>query len=230
MVTKDHKVDLPPHQASFRIFFDCEFNVNPGYNSMQLPASIKQHVSLTRDVIGQECTPETYPHRIFFTGMFKDKLHRNDEANLQNAQGLRDFAAHFRPGYRVVVSPGSESRWTCDKWLTEHQEKGVQRSRPEHHRLPDSGCEVFRVGDWDGDSQQHPSHRRWQAASSCCADDGGLGEQGRGARISSPLPRSSQRLLRRVVLPLSRSTAPVSLCALFAGHSSLAKRSSPCGT
>ena len=125
--TKDHKVDPPPQKASIRIFFDCEFNVSPRYTSMQLLAAIKQHVSSTRDDIGLECTPDTYPHRIIFMGMVVDKLHRNDEASLQNSQTPREVAAHFRPGYWVVVGPGSESKWAYDKWLTENQKKESNR-------------------------------------------------------------------------------------------------------
>ena len=115
--TKDHKVDLPPQKASSRISFDIEFNVYTGYTSMQLLAAIQQHVSSTCDDIGQECTPETYPLRIIFMGMLTDKLHRNDGANAANAQRPGDVAAHFRPGYCVVVGP--ESKWKCDKWPTE---------------------------------------------------------------------------------------------------------------
>ena len=137
-MTKDHKVDLPPHKASFRVFFDCEFNVNPGYNSMQLLTTIKQHVSSTRGVIGQECTPETYPHRTIFTGMVMDKVHRDDEANLQNAQRLRDFAAHFRPGYRVVVSPGAgfgRSRRTAGERASRKHGEAVERCTSEGREM-----------------------------------------------------------------------------------------------
>ena len=40
---------------------------------MQFLAAIEQHVSSTRDDIGQECTPDTYPHRIIFMGMVVDE-------------------------------------------------------------------------------------------------------------------------------------------------------------
>ena len=123
MVTKDHKVDLPPQKASIRIFFDIEFNVNRGYTSMQLLTAIKQKVSSTRDDIGQECTPEAHPHCISFMGMVTDKPHRNDKRNLQSAQRPCDFAARFWPGYRVVVCPGSECKWKYDNWLTEKKKE-----------------------------------------------------------------------------------------------------------
>ena len=101
-------------------FFDIEFNVNPGYTSMQLLAAIKQNTFRRLvDDIGQECTPDTYHHRIIFMSMVMDKIHRNDKANLHNAQRPCDFAARFRPGYWVSLDSGSEGKWKHDRWLTE---------------------------------------------------------------------------------------------------------------
>ena len=53
-------------------FLHCEFNVNRGFTSVQLLAKIKHHVSSTVDDFGQECTPETYCHRIIFTSSMKE--------------------------------------------------------------------------------------------------------------------------------------------------------------
>ena len=139
-------------KASIRNFIDCEFNVNPGGTSMQLLAAIKQHVSSTRDDVGQECTPQTYPHCIIFTYMVTDKLHRN-EANLQNDQRLYDFAARLRPGYWVFVGPGSESIWEYDKWLTEDPKEHCDRKALQILQiykacghLDDPGTTIFEQG------------------------------------------------------------------------------------
>ena len=57
----------------------------------------------TLDDFGQECTPETYRHRIIFMSMMKElevnnKLYRSDDLYTQR---LSDCAARFRPGHRI---------------------------------------------------------------------------------------------------------------------------------
>ena len=174
---KDHKVDQPPQKASIRIFFDIGFNVNRGYTSMQLLTAIKQHVSSTRNDIGQECTPETYPHCISFMGMVTDKHHRDDKTNLHNAQRPRDFAAHFWPACWVVVGAGSESKWTYDRWLTENL-KGEFNGRVQTFTVaPARIAKIAELVTGTATANGTFLPRRWQAASSCCAADGGLGEQ-----------------------------------------------------
>ena len=51
----------------------------------------------------------------------------------------------------------------------------IQRSGPDLHRRPDSGCEGHAVFDWDGDGQWHPSLRPSSARGSGCAAEGDLG-------------------------------------------------------
>ena len=64
---KDHR----PHGRSTRKdskFFDCEFHVNTGATAMKLLEATKQNVSSTNDSIGNECTLQTYSHRIMLMG------------------------------------------------------------------------------------------------------------------------------------------------------------------
>ena len=74
-------------------FFDCEFDVNPGITSAQLLATL--------DDIGQECVPETYPHRTTFMAIrnefeVTEKPHKNDELRIQHAQEGCDYSARFQ--------------------------------------------------------------------------------------------------------------------------------------
>ena len=48
-----------------------------------------------------------------------DEPHRRDEPNLQNATIIRDYTGRVRPGYWVLVCPGSERTWKLHMWETE---------------------------------------------------------------------------------------------------------------
>ena len=78
----------------------CEFNVHPGFTSVQPLVTIKLHVSSTLDDIGKECTPDVPPphhlHEMMNELEVTDKPHKKDALRIQRAQQVCDYAARFR--------------------------------------------------------------------------------------------------------------------------------------
>ena len=72
-----------------------------------------------------ECVPQNYRNRIIFMAIINelevtDNPHIHDRLRIQQAQGVRDCAARFRPGYWIFVYPGSEKTWSYDMWEAEN--------------------------------------------------------------------------------------------------------------
>ena len=66
------------------------------------------------DDLGQEGVPE--PHHLH-GGDERVGGHRQaaqDDFRIQQAHEVRDYAARFRPGYWIFLSPGPENTWSYD--------------------------------------------------------------------------------------------------------------------
>ena len=80
---------------------------------MQFLAAIEQHVSSTRDDIDQECTPDTYPHRIIFMGMVVDKAPQVRRGTSSERPEAPDLECSLR---LLSLFPWTEFVRQCEVW------------------------------------------------------------------------------------------------------------------
>ena len=87
---------------------EFEWNIFPGFTSLQLCDKISDHLSS----MGQ--TPESFTGRILFMSMFNDiscDRYDNKDECLKNAEFVKTFAERFGIGQWSFIGPGSEKKW-----------------------------------------------------------------------------------------------------------------------
>ena len=112
----------PPQKASIRIFFDIGFNVSPGTPR----CNCWQRSNNTFRRFVTTLVRSARQKRIPIASSSRAGLRTSSTGAVQisrTPQRPRDFAARLRPGYWVVVGPGSGSKWECDKWFFEDPRK-----------------------------------------------------------------------------------------------------------
>ena len=114
--------------------FDCELNVNPGFTSAQLLATIKQHVSST---LG-DVTP---PHHLLGDDEGVGG-HRQaaQECRLAHPARSGTLRPRIQPGHWIFVGPGPENTWRYDQVGSGRSERQLGKKS-----FPDSS-EIQRIG------------------------------------------------------------------------------------
>ena len=122
-------MDLQLHKASIRIFFDCEFNVNPGYTSMQFLAAIKPN-TFRRLVTPLVCSARQ--KRIHSASSSWACLRTSTTGTTRQTSRIpRGLATSQHASGQctgVFLGPDSEGKWEYDNWLTENHKGHFHRT------------------------------------------------------------------------------------------------------
>ena len=120
---------------------EFEWNIFPGFNTLQLSEEVKR--LLLR--LGE--TPENFTGRIIFMSIFSDiscGSRDNEKECLANAQLVSLYAKRFGKGQWSFIGPGSEKKWYS---ISEDSPQGVWDNIAERMlvEFAQNGCPIFRA-------------------------------------------------------------------------------------
>ena len=120
---------------------EFEWNIFPGFNTLQLHEEVKSLLSR----LGE--TPENVTGRILLMSMFNDiscGTKDNETDCLANAKVVSLYARRFGKGQWSFIGPGSEKKWYS---ISEDSPQGIWDKFAERMLLEfaESGCPIFRA-------------------------------------------------------------------------------------